>query len=212
MGPGARRGRRGRCSPVSRARFRIRGAAGSAAAAAALLSLVLLPGSSSAQVFLTQDEALRLAFPEPASIERRTAFLDEGQVESARRRAGGDVTIEQTVVTYYVGFLDGEPLGVAYFDAHRVRTMREVVMFEVSPAGAIESVEILKFAEPQEYLASEPWLEQLEGRELDDELAVDRGIVNLTGATLTSGALTRAARRVLALHSVVRPLDGPAGR
>ena len=166
---------------------------------------VVLPRPAGAQVFLTQDQALRLAFPEPAEIERRTAFLDEGELEAARERAGGGVEVDRGVVTYYVGVRNGETLGAAYFDAHRVRTMREVVMFEVSPSATIERVEILSFAEPQEYMASEPWIEQLEGRELDEELAVDRGIVNLTGATLTSGALTRAARRILALHAVIRP-------
>lgn len=170
--------------------------------------LAAVPASATGQVFLTQEEALRLAFPEPATIDRRTAFLDDEQLEKARERAGDDVPVEQSVITYYVGHRDEEPLGAAYFDAHRVRTMREVVMYVISPEAVIERVEVLKFAEPREYLASEAWMDQLVGRSLTDELAVDRGIVNMTGATLTAGALTAAARRVLALHGVIRPFAG----
>lgn len=168
-------------------------------------------GGLGAQVLLTQDEALELVFPPPATVERRSAFLEEAQLEEARRLAGGDVSVDQSVVTHYVAHRDGQPLGVAYFDVHRVRTMREVVMVVVTPAGAIERVEILRFAEPPEYMASEAWIEQLERQTLSPELDVGRDIINMTGATLTSGALTRASRRVLALHEVIRPFGGQAG-
>lgn len=168
--------------------------------------LAVGPGALSAQVLLTQEEALELAFPPPATVERRSGFLEESQLVEARRLAGREVPVEQSVVTYYVGFRGREPLGVAYFDVHRVRTLREVVMVVVAPGGRIDRVEVLRFAEPPEYMASDRWMEQLEGRSLNADLAVERGIINMTGATLTSRALTAAARRVLALHRVLDPL------
>ncbi len=173
----------------------------------ALLVLAGAPPRADAQVFLSQDEALGIAFPPPATVERETAFLREEQLARARALAGSDVRLGQRVVTYYVGWRDGRPVGVAYFDAHRVRTMREVAMILVLPDGTIDRVEVLSFLEPPEYMASEPWIEQLVGHGLTDDLAVNRGIINLTGATLTAGALTRAARRILALHEVIRPLE-----
>jgi hypothetical protein len=182
-------------------------------AAALLLGVLGLWGRGdevSAQVFLTQEEALGLAFPPPATIERRTAFLEEAQLSRVRELAGSGVQIEQRVVSFYVGRRGGVLLGVAYFDAHTVRTVREIVMVVVEPAGTVDRIEVLSFLEPREYMASDPWIEQLYGRALTDDLAVDRGIVNLTGATLTSAALTSAARRVLALHEVIRPFDNPS--
>ena len=158
-----------------------------------------------AQVFLTQEEALIVAFPRPATVERVTAFLDDTQLSLARELAGDDVRLDQRVVSYYVGRVGPDTLGVAYFDAHRVRTMREVAMVVVTPERTIDRVEVLSFHEPPEYRASGPWVEQLSRRPLNDELAVNRGIINLTGATLTAGALTRAARRILALDQVIRP-------
>ena len=192
-------------------------------AAAGALGLLLgaaagwpgLGGEAAAQTFLTQDEALRLAFPEPAEIERRTAYLDEDQLERARELAGPEAEVRQTVVTYYLGRRDGRPLGAAYFDAHRVRTLPEVLMFVVSPSGALERIEILSFREPPEYVAPERWLGQLEGRDLGPDLSLKGAIINLTGATLTSRAVTGAARRVLALHRVIDPLSpspGPAAK
>jgi len=160
---------------------------------------------ASAQLRLTQQEALRLAFPEPAIIERRTAFLDEEQLERARELAGSDVEVDQRVLTYYVATLDGTSLGVAYFDAHRVRTLPEVLMIVVSAEARIERIEILKFSEPPEYLAPAGWLRQFDGQDLSDELSPKGSIVNITGGTLTSRAVTGASRRVLALHEVIDP-------
>lgn len=170
------------------------------------LVLLALPGLASAQQLLTPEEALRLAFPQATAIERRTAFLGEREVEAARQRAGRGVEVKTGVVTYYVGKRGSTELGVAYFDVHPVRTLPEVLMVVVSPQSAIERVEVLRFAEPPEYRAPEGWLKQLEGKRLTSELSLRRGVVNMTGATLTSHAVTRAARRVLALHEVIAPL------
>ena len=160
------------------------------------------------QVFLTQEEALELAFPD-ARVERRTAFLGEDQLREAGRLAGPGVELDRGVVVYYVGLRGERPVGVAYFDAHTVRTLDEVVMVAVDPEGAVERVEVLKFAEPPEYAAPEAWIEQLEGQTLSPELSLKGSVINMTGATLTSRALVDATRRVLALHAVVAPFSEP---
>src|SRR5512134_1612827 len=166
------------------------------------------PGGLAAQ--LSQQEALAVAFPPPATVERRTAFLTAADLDIVRAAAGPDAPVEQSVVTYYVAERDGHPAGVAYFDSHRVRTLNEVLMIVVQPDERIRSIEVLRFAEPPEYHASEAWLRQFEGRALDPRLSLKSGIANMTGATLTSNAVTRAARRVLALHRHIRPFAAVA--
>lgn len=155
-----------------------------------------------AQTFLTQEEALALVFPPPATIERRTAYLDDGQIAAANRLAG-EAEVESGIITYYEGRTEDGPVGYAYFDAHRVRTLDEVLMVVVSPDGSVSRIEVLQFLEPRDYLPPERWLDLFTGRRLDDRLATKADIVNLTGATLTSGAVTRAVRRVLALHETI---------
>lgn len=176
-----------------------------------VLALAAFPATARAQTLMTQGEALAAAFPAPAEVERCTAFLSEAQLAEARRRAGDDVAIEQGVVSYYAARRDGRPAGVAYFDAHRVRTHAEVVMVVVTPEGRVARVDVLKFTEPPEYRAPAGWIAQFEGRPLDDDLSLRGGILNITGATLTARAMTRAVRRVLALHGVIDPF-GAEGR
>ncbi|MEQ9399298.1 MAG: hypothetical protein RJQ04_09000 [Longimicrobiales bacterium] len=155
---------------------------------------------------LTQDEALALAFP-GADIDRRTAYLDDAQMERARSLAGGSVAVESGIVTYYVARKDGHDVGVAYFDPHRVRTLPEVLMFVVGRDGRIRRTEVVRFSEPPEYRPPDGWLGLFEGRALDDELSTKGAIPNLTGATLTALAATGAARRILALHAVLAPFE-----
>jgi Na+-translocating ferredoxin:NAD+ oxidoreductase RnfG subunit len=158
---------------------------------------------------ITQQEALAAAFPPPATVERRTAYLSAGALDSARAEAGPDVPVSQSVVSYYVGTKDGSPVGVAYFDSHRVRTVNEVLMFVLGPDDRIRGVEVLRFAEPPEYKPGEPWLAQFQGKALTPKLSLRGDIAMMTGATLTSNAVTRAARRVLALHHQIRPFTAP---
>lgn len=182
----------------------------------ALALLLLWVGSASptaAQEVLSQDEALRLAFPGASAIERKTAFLGEEELAAARAAAGRGVEVRQGVISYYLARRGAQPLGVAYFDAHRVRTMGEVLMVVVSPQGAVQRVEVLHFSEPPEYRAPEGWLELFEGRALTADLSLKRDIPTLTGATLTADAVTDAVRRVLALHRVILPFgSSPAGQ
>lgn len=84
-------------------------------------------------------------------------------------------------------------------------------MIVVKPDGRVERIEVLKFSEPPEYRAPNGWLKQFEGKALSDELSLKGTIVNITGATLTSRAVTEATRRVLALHRVIRPFERDGG-
>lgn len=178
-----------------------------AAGAALILGLACLavPTGAAGQTLMTQEEALAAAFPAPTVTERETAFLTDAQLARARRLAGDDVPIDQGVVTYYAARRGGAPAGVAYFDAHRVRTKAEVIMVALTPDGRVDRVEVLKFTEPPQYRAPAGWIAQFDGRPLNDELSMKGGILNITGATLTARAMTRAVRRVLALHAVIDP-------
>ena len=175
--------------------------------------VALLLGSApnwpaAAQEVLTQDEALRLAFPGATAIERKTAYLREEDLAAVRAAAGRGVEVGQGVVSYYLARRGTRSLGVAYFDAHRVRTLPEVLMVVVAPDATVQRIEILKFSEPPEYRPRDGWLELFNGRSLSPDLSLKRGIPALTGATLTANAVTDAVRRVLALHHLIRPLEG----
>lgn len=189
--------------------------AGSPAAWVAVMLALLAPAAPpalQAQGFLTQKEALSLAFPGAERVERRTAYLDDAQMGRARELAGEDVEIPSGIITYYVGWKNGAPTGAAYFDTQRVRTHPQVLMVVVDSAGAVEQVEVVRFAEPPEYAPPRGWIARFLGRVLNRDLSLKADVATLTGATLTARATTKAVRRVLALHRVISPLGEEAGR
>jgi len=179
-------------------------AAGTILAVVALLSAAPVAdgGAPASKVFLTQDEALKLAFP-GCAVERRTAFLDEVDRKRSAELAGKGVDVDQRVVYFYEGRRDGKLVGTAYFDAHRVRTLDEVLMFVIDDRAHVQRLEMLSFGEPEEYIPRGKWYAQFVGKGLSDDLRLKGDIKGVTGATLTATATTSAARRTLALHTVL---------
>jgi Na+-translocating ferredoxin:NAD+ oxidoreductase RnfG subunit len=169
---------------------------------------LLIAGSTPllAKVFLSVDEALKLAFP-GCQVARRTAYLTGEQRKRARDVAG--VEMPSALVTYYAATRDGKPVGTAYFDTHPVRTLPETVMVVVDPQGKVGRVEVISFEEPEQYLPRGGWYGQFGGKGLGPELDLKRGIHPVTGATLTARATTEAVRRVLALHQVISATGVP---
>jgi len=145
---------------------------------------------------MSQKDALALAFP-GTKPERATVYLTDAQAKAVEDAA--QAKLESKIWAYYVS---GST--TAYFESHLVRTMNETVMVVVGADGKVSFVEILSFSEPDDYMASKRWLDQLPGRALDADLALRRGLRGITGATLTAEAIARSVRRVLAVHQVLK--------
>jgi hypothetical protein len=167
------------------------------------LLLVFFSSSlSSAKSFLTQEEALRLAFPKGAVVARKTAFLSEADRAEVARLSGG--APPPGLVAYYTATLEGRDAGTAYFDTHVVRTLPETLLVVIDPKGAIVRLEILSFGEPEEYLPRGAWYGQFPGKTLGDELSEKKGVRPVTGATITVRVTVEAARRTLAIDAFLR--------
>jgi hypothetical protein len=174
------------------------------------LAALALAAPAGAKVFLSVDEALKVAFPGCRS-ERRTAFLTPAQVQKVKDLAG--VEVPSALVSYHAAVCsgrEGQPAGTAWFDTHKVRTLPETLMIVVDAQGKVARIEMISFREPEEYMPRGPWYRQLLGRRLDADLQLKRGIRPVTGASLTARATLDAVRRVLALHQVVLAGGGSA--
>jgi hypothetical protein len=186
----------------ARARFGV-------ASLALALGLAWAPLCAQSKGATTADKALARAFPK-CEVERTTAFLTKAD----RKRVGelSGKPFESSIVYPYVATKDGKLVGTAYFDNHRVRTLREILMVVVTPAGTIARVDVCAFGEPRDYLPRDKWYDQFEGRALDEDLRLKRGIDGITGATLTARATADCARRVLALHRFLGEKAAAAAR
>ena len=149
---------------------------------------------------ITRDEALAAVFP-GAVVAAERVFLTEQQMAEITEIAG--VEIESGLVARYVATRGNTVMGRAYVDTHVVRTKRESLLISLEADGSVRRVDVTAFLEPPDYLASERWLRQYSQRQLDDDLALQRAIRPIAGATLTANAANAAVRRVLAIAQVL---------
>lgn len=154
-----------------------------------------------AKVFYAKEEAIRAAFPEADAIEKQTFFLTDDQKKQVETLAR--TPLDSKLVTLYIGKRGQKLLGYATIDVHTVRTLPEAILVVLSPEGRVASTLILAFYEPLDYLPNERWLKQFDQARLTPDLRVGGKIAGITGATLTTRAMTESVRKVLALYQVL---------
>lgn len=156
------------------------------------------PGTSAQGV--SREEALAGVYP-GAQIRAEQLFLTPAQLKQAAARAG--LKLESALIARYVASRDGRTIGRAYVDTHIVRTKKESLLISLDADGRVLRVDVTAFLEPPEYRAPEPWLRQYRGRELSDDLGINRAVRPIAGATLTARAANDAVRRVLAIDQIL---------
>ncbi|MBL8034927.1 MAG: hypothetical protein JNJ69_14570 [Leptospiraceae bacterium] len=172
----------------------------------AILATVVTSASSlNARVIRTFPEAVQAVFPAADNVKRQSVYLTDAQMKKASELSREK--IDTALLIVYKVSRAGQLLGWAYLDTHRVRTLNETVLICIDTRERVLHVEQLSFAEPQEYMASDRFLELFKNRQLDNSLSLKGNIPSITGSTLTCSAITSAVRRVLALHKIVLEIN-----
>ncbi|MEE8587334.1 MAG: hypothetical protein V3T83_21045 [Acidobacteriota bacterium] len=161
---------------------------------------VLATWTAVAAQSVSRQEALAAAYP-GADIVSERVFLTAEQRHRAAEVAARE--IPSALIARYLASRDGVQVGRAYVDTHLVRTKKESLLICLDASGRVRRIEVTAFLEPPEYQASPAWYRQFEGRGLDGDLNLNRGIRPMAGATLTAAAANQAVRRVLAIDQVL---------
>lgn len=167
---------------------------------AALATLLLVPAAG-AKVFASQKQALREAFPDATRIERDTKLLLKSEYARIEDLTRDDRPPK--VVVLYTAYRDDAILGYAHIDVHNVRTKPEAFLVVLTPEGVVRTVRILAFHEPLDYLPTDRWYGQFEGKRDGDRLRVGGDIHGVVGATLSAQAAADGVRRMLAYYEVL---------
>ena len=149
---------------------------------------------------ITREEALASAFPD-ASVADERIFLTDEQAE--RIEAISRVDLSGKLYARYVVSRNGMVVGRAYIDTHQVRTKKESLLVSLDASGRVQRIDVTVFLEPPEYIAGPSWMRQFYDKPLDGDLAIQRSIRPIAGATLTAYAISEAIRRVMAMDQVL---------
>ena len=157
--------------------------------------------AAGAKVFLSQEEALELAFPGADRVKEQVYILKAAEKAAIEKESRSELDTE--LATLYSGFKGDQLMGYAFIDIHTVRTLPEAFMVVLEPDGSVRSVHVLAFYEPTEYMPTKRWYRQFDGKSLADPLRVGRDVHGVVGATLSTRAVTASVRRVLAIYDVL---------
>jgi Na+-translocating ferredoxin:NAD+ oxidoreductase RnfG subunit len=143
--------------------------------------------------------SLALALGSPV---RAQAAPQEKLAQSLTRIFGSDVQVD-TLKVDTVSVLRVSKAG-ALLGFARVRNVKGkdqpiTYLVAIDPHDALKDVDILVYREPYGgEIAYEPWRKQFRGKTASAPLAIGRDIRNISGATISSHAVTLAVRQTLA--------------
>ena len=155
---------------------------------------------SAEESFISREQALAAMFPD-SQIHSKTVFLTDDQIEEAQTLSGEE--INSALVARYEIVEEGRLIARAYVDTHAVRTKKESLLIILDPDGNVVRIEVTASEEPPEYRATPEWYQQYHGKNLDEDLYVDRAIRPMAGATLTARAANQTVRRILAIDKAL---------
>lgn len=155
------------------------------------------PSFAQAKRYLTDEQALRLVLP-PGQIYRDVRTLDDRQaaaVEAATR-----IRLDSRTQTIYRGMNGGFAMIVDEIG----KDMPITFVVGVTPQFRVSRVALMVFRESRGWeVENARFTNQFIGKSAHDRLSVGSDIIAVTGATLSSRAFCRGAKRAAAICEAV---------
>ena len=142
-----------------------------------------------------EAETLRQAIPEATRFESSDLLLDDELLRRIEQRA--KVKVKERMVTFYTAWKGDKIIGYVVIHSHVVRTKNETFALAFHPDGRIRQIQVVSFLEPQEYLPTDKWLAQFQGKGVDQHLAVGDDILPISGATMSARGVAQESRWIL---------------
>lgn len=185
------------------------------AATLALAAVTAAPQpAAAAQTFFTRAALLKSFFSKSKRVTYKRFDLPAPTRKALAKRLG--YAPPASVTLYYGLSADGKVTGYAFIDEEMGQ--HEPITFAVliAPDGRMRRLEIMVYREPHGHEVREPrFRRQFDGKTAADPVQHGRDIVAVSGATISSKAMAKGARRALILLDalVLAPaLDLAGGR
>jgi Na+-translocating ferredoxin:NAD+ oxidoreductase RnfG subunit len=152
----------------------------------------------SIDVYLTEDQALKILFPKAPKIEPQELRLTPDQKARIQERIGWKFP-EETFRAFAAqtdGKVDGYAVIQETIGKHRPITY----IVGISPEGKVFDVEIMVYRESKgSEVRRKRFNAQYEGKTAQDPIRVNKDIINVTGATMSVRSVSAGVKRALVL-------------
>ncbi|WP_457640102.1 FMN-binding protein [Persephonella sp.] len=158
------------------------------------LVVILLYGLSYGGLIIKPEEALKNSFPQ-YSFEKKNFLLPKGIKEKVEKASKSK--LRSSIFTVYLLKKDSRTEGYALLHSHKVRTRNETVLITMDKNCRIKDIEVIAFYEPPEYIPPDRWFKIFTDKSPENPPVLKKNIPNVTGATLSSIAVTKASRQAV---------------
>ena len=151
-----------------------------------------------AEVFLTEEESLKLMFPSSERIRKDLLRLTEEKKTHIEERIGWKFPKEFFKV--FIGETDTHIDGYAIMQNTIGKHKPMTYMVKVDNQGQVSNVELLVFREARgSEVRTKRFNVQYEGKTCLDPVRINRDIINISGATMSVRSMSAGVKRVLVL-------------
>ena len=151
-----------------------------------------------AEVYLTEDEALKLMFPKSERIRKDIIRLRSEKKTQIEERIGWKFPEEFFEV--YIGETGAQIDGYALVQNTIGKHKHMTYMVGVDNAGACTNVELLVYREAKgSEVRTKRFNVQYEGKTASDPIRINKDIINISGATMSVRSISAGVKRVLVL-------------
>jgi len=153
---------------------------------------------SMAEVFLSEEEAVKLVLPKSERIRKDLIQLSPEKKTLVEERIGW--RFPEEVFEVYIGetgqTIDGYAVIQNTIGKHKPMTY----MVGVDRRGRISDIELLVFREARgSEVRQKRFNSQYEGKTVQDPVRINRDIINISGATMSVRSMSAGIKRVLVL-------------
>ncbi|MEB3188570.1 MAG: FMN-binding protein [bacterium] len=154
------------------------------------------------RVYLTLPQALRIALPAGDPVEPFTLLPTAEERHAIERRLGRRVPEDR--FTVHVSRHDGRPSGYALVMDEQGKYYPITFIVGLKPDGHVREVAVMVYRERRgDAVQRRRFLDQFLDKSADDPLMVNRDLVHLTGATVSSWSIAAGVKKATVLFDAL---------
>lgn len=165
-----------------------------------LLSTLLFATLLNAKVLVSPIEAMQEHFGKDAIISKKNVLLNKAQANKVQKIA--KTKLNTKIYRIFFAKKGDEVLGYGVLVNQKVRS-KNAVMLYIIQNDALQSMEVVAFNEPMEYVPSKEWKEQFRDIETTKHLQLNRDIPTITGATLSARSVVNGSNIAFGIYQTL---------
>jgi Na+-translocating ferredoxin:NAD+ oxidoreductase RnfG subunit len=157
---------------------------------------LLFAGNTLGADVLSRDQVLNNAFPLAETFVRKVIRLSDEQMKKLSRESGQKIS--SRFVTVYIAKNGDENLGYGFIGYTKGKSSFIKYFVAITPDGKIHSIEIMSYrGEKGSEVRHEIFKKQFAGKSLGSNIKVGADINAISGATISSQAVTNSVRNTV---------------